>query len=765
MRAKRLLRRTAHVLALLPLPMLGWLGANQAQAGENYALIVTASDYPNLPKRDWLEGPKNDGLLVRDYLLHNAPVPFKPENVTLLGSGDGLELATHQRILDDLAKIAAEAQPGDFVFLQFSGHGSQQPALHDPSETDGRDEVFLSADTQMAPDGNPILPNALVDDEVATALKAIRIKQASVWVVFDSCHSGTMTRDLSDQRAVMREIKPADLNIPDSAFTMPAAAGATPAPAAAAAGAEPARTAPLPVDVFADDPKEGPLVAFFAAQTNEEAPETAYDVAGPNGTTAQENYGVFTHAIFSALAKNPNMSYRQLAQSVLASYVADNWLRVTPLFEGKLDGQVFSNTDVVPTEQWPVTVDSKGGLSLSAGQLQGLSAGSTLLLVPSPAATNDQALGVVQVASTTQLRATIVPGADATHPQIDATAIPAGTYARLQSVTYPFELKVAQPDPALGDPDQVKAVDEALDAIAADPDKQLKMTLVPPGGIADVQLRIMSDAAVSKLAGATADATRGLTDAPKLWLLPATGEISLDEGKRAPAMALAGATAGGAPTPEFTKTLEKTLTTIFRATGLSQLTAENTFAKDDFALSFSKQAAGSDTLEPMAIEDTPMIRPNDLLYVDFTNSSGKPVDINLLYIDHDYGITPVCASHLATGGRLFQPFAQIEASDAGAERLVAVINESGKDLTDLSFLGQSGLGSMRGLQQPGLLGMLADLGDGVQTRATAFGARDPKVPRGAVVMMPLEALAPTGAAPADPSALKDAPPLTGECKN
>ena len=63
------------------------------------------------------------------YLI-SSPVKFDAANITTLASGDGLELATHDAILRELGTIAAKAQKGDFVFLQFSGHGSYQPATH-----------------------------------------------------------------------------------------------------------------------------------------------------------------------------------------------------------------------------------------------------------------------------------------------------------------------------------------------------------------------------------------------------------------------------------------------------------------------------------------------------------------------------------------------------------------------------------------------------------------------------------------------------------
>jgi hypothetical protein len=59
--------------------------------------------------------------------------------------------------------------------------------------------------------------------------------------------------------------------------------------------------------------------------------------------------------------------------------------------------------------------------------------------------------------------------------------------------------------------------------------------------------------------------------------------------------------------------------------------------------------------------------------------------------------------------------------------------------------------------------MLSDLGNGEATRAAPVAARDPKVPRGAVVMMPLEALSATGQPSAADIAPADPRPLAGEC--
>src|SRR3569833_1349674 len=356
-------RRLITTLAVAPVCFLGTMVATEAEARENYALIVAASDYPYLDPKNWLIGPKYDEALFMDYLLTSAPVKFEPQNVTALGSGDGMQLGTHQAILDNLAKIAKEAKAGDFVYLHFSGHGSQQPALNDVTEADGRDEVFLAADTEMAPKDNPMyFPNVITDDEMSGALKAIRKTGAFVWIVFDSCHSGTMTRGAPDGGDTAdRKIEPSDLGIPDSAFKTPAEVET----------ASNDRAVPMAGTAFedgADDPNEGGLVAFFAALTSEPTQERDFAIPQVDGTTAQIPYGIFTYAIFSSLAKNPNQTYRQLAQSVLADYAADNLLRPPPLFQGKLAAPVFGNEDAAVAAQWPTNVGGDGALTISAGQ-------------------------------------------------------------------------------------------------------------------------------------------------------------------------------------------------------------------------------------------------------------------------------------------------------------------------------------------------------------------------------------------------------------
>ncbi len=91
--------------------------------------------------------------------------------------------ATAVRISSEIAKAAEGLRPGDAFLITYSGHGAQVPDLNGDDAEDEKDETWVLYDRM------------LVDDELyklwGQFAQAVRI------VVFsDSCHSGTVTRDV-----------------------------------------------------------------------------------------------------------------------------------------------------------------------------------------------------------------------------------------------------------------------------------------------------------------------------------------------------------------------------------------------------------------------------------------------------------------------------------------------------------------------------------------------------------------------------------------
>ena len=71
-------------------------------------------------------------------------MPFAKADVIVLADGvEGAGAPTLAAIRAAFADLTAKVQPGDFVYLHFSGHGSQAPALHPETELDGLDELFM----------------------------------------------------------------------------------------------------------------------------------------------------------------------------------------------------------------------------------------------------------------------------------------------------------------------------------------------------------------------------------------------------------------------------------------------------------------------------------------------------------------------------------------------------------------------------------------------------------------------------------------------
>jgi hypothetical protein len=722
---------TAIVSACAAMPSAAF--AQAAPTRTNHAVLVAVTKYPNVKGAD-LVGPNNDAELVHDYLINNAPVKFLPENVAVLA--DDIAIATgaptRQSIVDTLEAVSKKTKRGDLVYIQLSGHGIQQPAADVKDEVDGLDEAFLPADIENWVDRTKGIPNALADNDIGKALDGIRATGAFVWIVMDCCHSGTATRaaGLGEDDVIERKLDPALLGIPAAAFAEAAAEAAANSQGARALGDVGVKTRGLAAAAQTDpagmqaDPTgaesmvPGGMVAFFAAQTVETTPEMLL----PRGDAEARKYGLFTHTIFEQVAQNPNMSYRQLGQSVMQAYSAANRTRPTPLFEGKLDAPVFGTEASDAVQQWPVKV-GPSGMSLAAGKLHRLTTGTKLALLPSPSSKLEEAIGYAEVRTFDNLKSTIATVEHEGKPALAAGAVPAGTYARLTEATFDTELTVSLPPESASFAAEVAQVREILGRIVAGEDKPVKLKLVDAKAPADIKLAVLSEEDVAIMmadAGAASvqleSMRAAVSNAPRLWFLPPTAEISLDQGRRPPSIGFAGSTPDGL----FAEVAD-TLTRIFRATNLARLAVNSNFSASEFEVSFQLRRPETGENADLKAGMTPQVRPLDEVYLNATNKSGRPVDINVLYIGSDYSIAHIVAERLHPGSKL-EDFGLLFFNDKsyGVERMVVVLTEGNpiSPLEDLSFLAQDGVRVMtRAVGAPeGFAGLLRDIADAPATR-------------------------------------------------
>lgn len=93
--------------------------------------------------------------------------------------------ATRQNIVNHARRAAASLQPGGLLTLYFSGHGGQVSQAVAGNEADGKDETLCLWD------------GPLRDDDVWTLLTQLP-PGIRVWMITDSCNSGTNYRGVHD---------------------------------------------------------------------------------------------------------------------------------------------------------------------------------------------------------------------------------------------------------------------------------------------------------------------------------------------------------------------------------------------------------------------------------------------------------------------------------------------------------------------------------------------------------------------------------------
>jgi hypothetical protein len=148
------------------------------------ALLIGIDRYPNFPEANQLHGCGNDVEVMAGLLRERFGFPA--DAVTVLRD----EAATQEAIRAGVRNLIERTGDGDVVVLHYSGHGSQRSSA-DPTEGDGLDETIVPHDSGRRPHPNL----EIADDEIHGWLRQLNERTANLTLVFDCCHSGTITRD------------------------------------------------------------------------------------------------------------------------------------------------------------------------------------------------------------------------------------------------------------------------------------------------------------------------------------------------------------------------------------------------------------------------------------------------------------------------------------------------------------------------------------------------------------------------------------------
>jgi hypothetical protein len=371
-----------------------------SKAGPRRALLVGVTKYDNLPERCQLSGPANDVGLMRRLLQERYHFPADCIVTLTENEGTPARRPTRANIEREFHRLATASCEGDQVVILMAGHGCQQPESVPPHpefpEPDGLDQVFLPADVSKGK-GSPVrVPNAIVDDDLGAWLRAITAKKAHVWIIFDCCHSGTMTRGTE----VMRELPPGTL-VPQEELDR---ARQRAEQRGTARGGSPLR----PSRFVARGPSDY-LVALYACRSHEKTPEGPQPPESPGA----QNHGLLTYSLADILTKSATskapLTYRELVQRIQLRYAARPQGAPTPTVEGRGQDRVVLGHEQPARPRLLLTRDG-GAYKVNAGDLYGLTAGSVLAVhSPAGAEKEPRLLGHVRVRATRPFDSTVEP--------------------------------------------------------------------------------------------------------------------------------------------------------------------------------------------------------------------------------------------------------------------------------------------------------------------------------------------------------------------
>lgn len=663
-------------------------------AGEKHALLIGVSGYPGLkpelrlnrgvdkdPRRD---GPANDVALINNLLLEGQA--FQKENITILADGiSNTAKPTRKTIMGNLSALEQKASKGDFVFLYFAGHGSQQPVsprTKSTRERDGLDEIFLPYDVAGWDGSLGTVKNAILDDEIGFAITGIRNKGAFVWVVFDSCHSGTMSRSKEEEESQSRYVDPVnDLGVPSSDIRTVIEDFSS-------------LTKHETVNDINDkklNTDAGGYVGFFAVQSNQLTKQTML----PRRTKGRKSHGWFSFSLAQVIKQNPGISYRQTAQRILDIYNSKNlFLSMMPHFEGSHSDRnygVLGNNYRPAKDQWQVARGLSETITyVDAGILHGLSEGEILGLYPKATSKNKDLIGYAKIHQVEAARSLLKMIDHGNKPALSAEKIPWRFWARVEGQVISFKLSVALPDfQALSKhqpPENIDFVKRIISSVQNTPALNLKIDWVLASDDADIRLSV---------------------EKGRLWFLPPY-ELSGFEENKDMLLSVGLTPPSSEDVLAQAKQVVDFLTKIARVINITKIASrsEITGQLGDIEVTLNVYRGKQQPFQASP-EDTLSLQLDDKLKINILNKDIENLDATLLFIDSQYGIHPLVSERLHSFD-VEQVIidGQVDETSVGLERFILILTESepGRQRADFSFLAQSPIDLMRNRKTASLRG-------------------------------------------------------------
>ncbi len=324
-----------------------------------HALLIGVDRYPNLDAQYQLSGCVSDARLIGNVLVEHFG--FAEQRIRSLHN----EAASRAAILAALEQLLADVAQDDVVFVHFSGHGSRRTSAS-AEEATGKDSTIMPSDSGRDP-----LPNLdISDDEIGAWLAQLTAKTRAASLLFDCCHSGTITRDPFAAR-----VRAA----PDDERSL-AAMGIEPAELSRLAAVHrsigqghAARAVEEPGWMAAGD--------ACVVMSGCRASEFANEFTDQRGGETIRN-GALTHYLVGALLEaTPGTTWRDVFETARVR-VTTRFAAQHPQIEGAVDRELFGDRDIVPFRFVSIAAVDGDQVTLNGGAAHGLQPGSRWSVYP-----------------------------------------------------------------------------------------------------------------------------------------------------------------------------------------------------------------------------------------------------------------------------------------------------------------------------------------------------------------------------------------------
>ena len=145
--------------------------------------LLIGCNYRKTPDSQ-LKACHDDVKSIKDFLVNVYGFPETPDLMTILMDDKKHKAPTHKNITEAFKRLAEKSQPGDAVFVLFSGHGCRVMDSPIDATAESYDEALLPTDYHQS----GIIRDTLMFKTLFAPMK----KGVTVTCIIDCAHTGVM---------------------------------------------------------------------------------------------------------------------------------------------------------------------------------------------------------------------------------------------------------------------------------------------------------------------------------------------------------------------------------------------------------------------------------------------------------------------------------------------------------------------------------------------------------------------------------------------